>query len=249
MCAKIQQKSYSAKETPQKIIFNTNSPQQETIHFMKKTHIVIKFCRFFLVISEKQYTFANIINVLPKLELMNNYKTEALSEGIILTGKKSKHRYEIIQYLGRGGFGITYLAKETVTIDGIPQTHKYTIKEFCLSDICAREADGSISVSNDHLEEFKESKAEFLKEAEHLKELSHAGIVPVSEVFTMNNTVYYVMQYLGDTTLLKFIQQHGGTLDEDTALDITRKVAASLGYLHEHMMTHLDVKPDNIMML
>lgn len=178
---------------------------------------------------------------------MDKNKTIALSAGVVLTGKKSRHRYEIMHYLGRGGFGITYLAKETVMIEGIPQTHKYTIKEFCMSDVCTRNADGSITVSDENLEDFKISKEEFRKEAEHLKEISHEGIVPVSEVFEHNNTIYYVMQFLGDTTLLKFIEQKGGSLDEDTALGITRKLAISLGYLHKHMMTHLDVKPDNIM--
>lgn len=179
---------------------------------------------------------------------MNN-KTKALSEGIFLTGNKSRHRYEILEYLGRGGFGITYLAQETVLVDGIPQKHKYTIKEFCLSDICVRESDGALSVDPKYQEEFKESMTEFRKEADHIKEMKHEGIVPVSEVFEANNTVYYVMQFLGDTSLADLIKLKGGALNEQLSIDIIRKVAASLDYLHQHMMTHLDVKPDNIMML
>ena len=175
-------------------------------------------------------------------------ETEALSEGVILTGKKGKHSYEVMKVLGRGGFGITYLAQETVPVDGIPQTHKYTIKEFCLSDICTRKEDGSLSVTPDRIEELNEAKEEFHKEAEHLRELSHNGIVPVSEVFEQNGTVYYVMQYLGGTTLSTYIKENGA-LNEDQALDITCKVATALCYLHQRMMTHLDVKPENIMLM
>ena len=173
----------------------------------------------------------------------------ALSGGTFLLGKNSKHRYEIIKYLGRGGFGITYLAQETVSVDGIPQQHKYTIKEFCLSDICSRQNDNSLSVSPDRQEEFNEAKEEFRKEAEHLHKLSNSGIVPVSEVFEQNGTVYYVMQYLGNMTLSGLMKQQGGALDEGLAVDIIRKVSASLRYLHQRMMTHLDVKPENIMLL
>ena len=163
-------------------------------------------------------------------------ETKALSEGTILTGKKGKHTYKVIKVLGRGGFGITYLAQETVLVDGIPQTHKYTIKEFCLSDICTRDADGSISVVQDRVDELTEAKEEFRKEAEHLRELSHGGIVPVSEVFEQNGTVYYVMQYLGGTTLSTYIKENGA-LDENLAVDITHKVATALSYLHQRMMT------------
>lgn len=179
---------------------------------------------------------------------MSKSETEALTAGVILTGKKGKHTYEVTKVLGRGGFGITYLAQETVPVDGIPQTHKYTIKEFCLSDICQREEDGSLSVTPDRIEELNEAKEEFRKEAEHLRELSHNGIVPVSEVFEQNGTVYYVMQYLGGTTLSTYIKENGA-LDENQALDITCKVATALCYLHQRMMTHLDVKPENIMLM
>ena len=175
-------------------------------------------------------------------------QTKALSSGVILTGKKGKHAYKVMQVLGRGGFGITYLAQETIPLDGIPQTLKYTIKEFCLSDICTREEDGSLSVAPDRRDELNEAKEEFRKEAEHLRELSHNGIVPVSEVFDQNGTVYYVMQYLGGTTLSTFIKENGA-LNEDEAIDITRKVGSALSYLHQRRMTHLDVKPDNIMLM
>ena len=180
---------------------------------------------------------------------MSKTETKALAEGAFLLGNKGKHRYEIIKYLGRGGFGITYLAQETVPVDGIPQQHKYTIKEFCLSDICTRQEDNSLTVGPGMTGDFNEAKGEFRKEAEHLHELSNPGIVPVSEVFEQNGTVYYVMQYLGDTTLAGLMKQQGGSLDEELAVDIIRKVSASLRYLHQHMMTHLDVKPENIMLL
>lgn len=170
-----------------------------------------------------------------------------LSEGFILIGNKNKHRYQIKKYLGRGGFGITYLAQEEVTQDGIPQTHTFTIKEFCLSDSCIRDADGTISVPKGKRDDFNEAKKEFRSEADLLHNLSHEGIVPVSEVFEQNNTVYYVMQYLGDTSLSTLIAKNGGRMEESAAIDIMRKIACSLLYLHQHRMTHLDVKPNNIM--
>ena len=175
-------------------------------------------------------------------------KVQPLSEGFILLGKKNKHRYVIKKYLGRGGFGITYLAEEDVTAEGIPQTHTFTIKEFCLGNSCVRNSDGSISVAEGMTEEFNEAKMEFSNEATLLHSLSNKGIVPVSEVFEQNNTVYYVMQYLGDTSLSKLIESKG-SIEEEVAVDITLKIACSLRYLQQHRMTHLDVKPDNIMLL
>ena len=172
--------------------------------------------------------------------LLSNSSTYSLNTG--------KVEYLLKSVLGGGGFGITYLAERTVYEGDIPQIHRYTIKEFFMADICKRNADGCVLVEDADLANYQESRADFLTEANRLHNLHHEGIVPVNEVFEANNTVYYVMQFLGEDTLDKYVKKQG-QLSESEAMGITREVAEALDYLHDQNMNHLDVKPENIMMV
>ena len=161
----------------------------------------------------------------------------------------SQKTYHIEKTLGRGGFGITYLATAEELVGNIPQITRYTIKEFCISDICTRQKDGSITVPERDREEFESSKTDFLHEAERLHAMHQENIVPVNEVFEANGTAYYVMQYLGEKSLVKYVKEMGGSLSEDEAVPIAIAIGNALEYLHNQKVTHLDVKPENVMML
>ena len=182
---------------------------------------------------------------------MNDHVAAPLPIGAeISSGKNADARvYQITKFLGRGGFGITYLAESTYYDNNIPQTGTYTIKEFCLSDVCQRNDDGSFSIPTSAKEEFDSAMKDFEHEAERLQSMSHPGIVPVNEVFHANGTVYYVMQFLGDINLHKYVEQRGGHLSEDEACRIIERIGQALDYLHRERVTHLDVKPDNVMMV
>lgn len=178
---------------------------------------------------------------------MDKSKT-LLSNGSTYSLNTGKVEYLLKSVLGGGGFGITYLAERTVFEGDIPQIHRYTIKEFFMADICKRNADGCVLVEDADLANYQESRADFLTEANRLHNLHHEGIVPVNEVFEANNTVYYVMQFLGEDTLDKYVKKQG-QLPESEAMGIIREVAEALDYLHDQNMNHLDVKPENIMMV
>ena len=171
---------------------------------------------------------------------------DSLREGTILRGKRD---YHITSQLGHGGFGITYLAEATIMVDGvIPQKLKFCIKEFYLSDKCSRSASGWVNFNTDPEIE-KNGKSDFRAEAEILKSLNAVpGIVPVSDIFEANNTVYYVMQFLEGQTLDKKIQTEN-RLTETEALSIIEKIGRALMQLHDKKMTHLDIKPENIILV
>ena len=157
--------------------------------------------------------------------------------------------YTIAEPLHSGGFGITYRATAQIMVGNIPQTATFTIKEFFMSKICSRDADGSVVVATENQQAFKYAKADFKTEAEILHSLKHANIVPVNEVFEQNNTVYYVMSYLGNILLYQYVAENGGALQESQAKDIILPLTSALAYLHNRNILHLDIKPDNIMMV
>lgn len=178
---------------------------------------------------------------------MSSQVMQALSLGTQLNGKKS---YSIEKVIGQGGFGITYLATGRIMDGNIPRYVQYTIKEFFIRNMCSRDEQGNVVYHEANSKEIDERRRDFRKEADHLQEVQHKNVVPVNEVFEANNTVYYVMQYLGNQSLTNYVKANGGKLEEPHAVRIISQVADAMIMMHEkHRLTHLDIKPDNIMMV
>lgn len=157
--------------------------------------------------------------------------------------------YTIVEHLHNGGFGITYRATAQIMVGNIPQTATFTIKEFFMDKICSRDVDGNVVVAAENQQAFLAAKADFKIEAEILHSLMHDNIVPVNEVFEQNNTVYYIMSYLGNVSLYQYVAENGGLLSEAKAKQIIMPLTSALAYLHNRNILHLDIKPDNIMMV
>lgn len=175
-----------------------------------------------------------------------NELQRALPVGTILKSPKFDYRIEAV--LGQGGFGITYKVSTTVMFDKVPIFTYFTIKEHFMKDACERDASGGVGYSKPLQSRVEESRGDFLAEARRLNEISgkNPNVVPVSEVFEANNTVYYVMEYLNGGTLRDLVKANGA-LSEQAALDIELPVAKAVAFLHSHHINHLDIKPENIM--
>ena len=161
-----------------------------------------------------------------------------LRTGAFLQGGK----YRIEKVLGKGGFGITYLAWQK----GL--NRKVAVKEFFMSEYCNREEDTShISVPSVGSKEMVDKyRMKFVKEAQTIAELDHPHIVPVYDVFEENGTAYYVMKHFDGGSLSSLVKK-GEALPIDLALKYMRQVAGALRYCHDRNVAHLDVKPGNIL--
>ena len=148
-------------------------------------------------------------------------------------------KYRILSVLGQGGFGITYLAEQSLL------GRKVAIKEFFMKDLCNRNADtsqvtvGSVG-SRDLVDRFRQK---FIKEARNIASLEHKHIVPIIDVFEENGTAYYVMKYFSGGSL-----SFNSAIPEDVALRYTNQLASALRFIHQKRMMHLDVKPSNILL-
>ena len=162
-----------------------------------------------------------------------------LKSGTLLQGG----RYRIIDTLGRGGFGITYLA-ELVT-----DKRKVCIKEFFPKDFYNRDDNArSISLGSKGSADIMNAyRDKFIKETRIIASLNHANIIRINEVFEENNTAYYVMEYIDGMSLSDLVKRRG-PLPEAEAIKYIRAVAAALNYIHNRKIMHLDIKPANIML-
>ena len=133
------------------------------------------------------------------------------------------NRYEIIDKIGDGGMAFVYKAKDIL-----------------LNRIVA------VKVLRPEFVDDEEFLAKFKREAEAVANISHPNIVNVYDVGADGKVHYIVMEYV-DGQNLKEIIKNEGTLDEYTALDITKQIARALGAAHKKGVIHRDIKPHNIL--
>lgn len=174
--------------------------------------------------------------------------TNSLAPGAVINSPQ--HRYIIRAVLGEGGFGITYSATYQTTVSGLPVQVVVALKEHFLKADCERDATShTISFSTPATERYQNSLKDFIGEAQRLARISpnHNNIVKVSEVFEANNTAYYVMEYLEGQSLSSYIKQNG-PMPPAQALGLMWPIIDAVAYLHRNRVTHLDIKPANIML-
>ena len=152
-------------------------------------------------------------------------------------------KYRIIEKLGQGGFGITYLAENTL-LEG-----KVAIKEFFFKEYCERDDSTSyVTVpTSSNRETVLRFKQKFIKEAKTIFRLNHPNIVRILDVFEENGTAYYVMEYIEGESLGDMVKRRGA-IPEAEALGYVKDAASALVYIHGKNINHLDIKPSNLVL-
>lgn len=159
------------------------------------------------------------------------------------------NQYIIRSVLGSGGFGITYSASFSTTIGSLPVQVIVAIKEHFLKNDCDRDDSHAITYSKPASDRVENSLRTFISEARRLQSISggHPNIVHVSEVFSANNTAYYVMEYIEGRSLAELVRETGPLSWQDT-YELMKPIVGAVAYLHNNKITHLDIKPANIML-
>jgi beta-lactam-binding protein with PASTA domain len=131
---------------------------------------------------------------------------------------KSIGKYELKKKLGEGGFGVVYLARDTVLGDDVALKVAFAAEEH---------------------------RASLLKEARLLRSLNHLNIVRVFEADLADDSLFIAMEYLPGGNLSE--RMAPGPLSFDETLGITRQLLAALHYAHGRSVLHRDVKPANVL--
>jgi serine/threonine protein kinase len=134
-------------------------------------------------------------------------------------------RYQIERQLGRGGFGETFLAKDT----RMPTERTVVIKKL-----------KPINQQNIDYQVIKDS---FKKEAAVLEELgrNHPNIPELYDYFEDEGEFYLVQEYIEGKTLAEI-----SPISQEQAFSILNSLLRTLQYLQERKLIHRDIKPENI---
>lgn len=134
-------------------------------------------------------------------------------------------KFAIIRELGAGGFGIVYLALDTVLNRHVALKLPRSIR---LVDPGAR--------------------PRFFREAQALARLDHPHIVPVYEAGEHEGTCYLAVAYCNGPTLDAWRRQQGRPIDPLTAAQILLILAEAVEHAHQHGILHRDIKPTNVLL-
>jgi predicted Ser/Thr protein kinase len=154
--------------------------------------------------------------------------------------KLLKGQYTISRYLNSGGFGITYLAKDSLDRDVV-------IKECFPSSVCRRSKVMVAARSRAHTAELRSVIQLFVREARNLAKIVHPNIVSVHNVFEDNGTAYMALDYIDGLDLQQVIDGEGERPGPEQIVDITSKLIKAVGFIHDHDMLHRDISPDNVL--
>lgn len=161
-----------------------------------------------------------------------------LVPGTVLNG-----HYVVGNSLGEGGFGITYVGRDTKL------QMRVAIKEYYPSGSVHRsntQANDVYTSTEAQQEAFDKGKERFLREAQSVAKFSGAsGVVNVKNYFEENNTAYIIMDYIEGENLLQHIKNHGN-FSGDEIFRLMLPIMQSLKSIHEEQVIHRDISPDNI---
>ena len=148
-----------------------------------------------------------------------------------MTPQLLNNRYRIIQALGSGGFGDTFLAEDT----HMPSGRRCVIKQLK-------------PVQNDPAV-YQLVKERFQREAAILEELGDASnqIPRLYAYFELAGQFYLVQEWIPGVTLAKKVAQEG-RLSESSVKAILVDLLPVLDYVHSMRIVHRDIKPDNIIL-
>ncbi|WP_448268276.1 protein kinase domain-containing protein [Nostoc sp. DSM 114159] len=150
----------------------------------------------------------------------------------ITVGTVLQNRYRIIQILGQGGFGRTYLAEDQ--------------RRF--NELCAIKELNSTARSALDWERAQEL---FHREAAILYQIEHPQVPKFRERFEQDQRLFLVEDYVaGQTyrTLLAERQAVGKTFTEAEVLQLIELLLPVLEHIHSRGIIHRDISPENIIL-
>ncbi len=138
-------------------------------------------------------------------------------------------RYAILRILGRGAFGVTFLARN-VTLPGHP---------LCVIKQLYPEVSSFRSL--------QKAKERFEKEAKALGQLgNHCQIPMLLDYFEIEEDFFLVQEYIRGRSLIREVRR-SGSFNEAAVKQFLNEILPVLQYIHTNHIIHRDIKPHNLL--
>ncbi|MFN6502236.1 MAG: protein kinase domain-containing protein [Nostoc sp. DedQUE01] len=145
-----------------------------------------------------------------------------------MLGQLLDGRYQVLQVLGGGGFGQTYIAQDTHR-PGLPKCVVKHLKPVTRS-----------------LEFLETARRLFTSEAETLEQLGTHDQIPRLLAYFEHNQEFFLVQDFIEGHTLKAELPPNASWTEDRVIQLLQQILCILQFIHSHNVIHRDIKPDNI---
>lgn len=142
-------------------------------------------------------------------------------EGPVTAGALVDGRYRVLEMVGRGGFGRTFLADDRLL------DRRVVIKEV--------------------LHEQASSSADAIREARSAASVDHPNVVTIHDVLHRGASSLIVMEHVDGPTLAERLDD-GHPLPAPVVGSLGEKVLAGLEAIHDEGVIHRDLKPANVLL-
>ena len=134
-------------------------------------------------------------------------------------------RFILRRLLGRGGFGIVFLAEDPSLSRSV-----------------------ALKIPRPQIMFSKQAKQRFIREAQLAALLDHPSIVPVYETGEIGPVWYIASAYCNGPTLAAWQSQRVDRVPPRLAAHIVRNLASAVQHAHSRGVLHRDLKPSNILL-
>ncbi|XP_062314411.1 NUAK family SNF1-like kinase 1 [Osmerus eperlanus] len=135
-----------------------------------------------------------------------------------------KHRFEVMETLGKGTYGKVKRAMERASLKMV--AIKSIRKERITDDL---------------------DKVHIQREIEITSSLKHPNIIRIHEVFESRDKIVIVMEYASRGELYDYVHERR-RLPETEARDVFRQITSAVHYCHKNGVVHRDLKLENILL-
>ncbi len=163
------------------------------------------------------------------------------SDELVPGTKLLRGQYTIESFLNAGGFGVTYLARDSLQ-------RLVVLKECFPSSMCCRTREVVRARNRSSQKEFETVVKLFGQEARRLSALEHPNIVGIHQVFEDNGTAYMALDFVRGRDLHDIIEDPRVKLTPKHVRSILKKLLAAVKYIHDNNVLHRDISPDNILL-
>jgi len=175
---------------------------------------------------------------LPADDVMDIYRTTPQDHD-----SSAAYNTSVSSYSGQtsSSFHFNYELKEEI---GVGSTSK------CYN--CIKKSDGleyACKVIDKRQVELKFSGLleQFFTEIKVLKALQHPNIIRFEDTYETNDRIYIVMELMKGGELFDYVVEKG-TLSEEEASLIVRKITSAVAHMHGMNIIHRDLKPENLLL-
>ncbi|XP_030081340.1 titin isoform X18 [Drosophila hydei] len=151
-----------------------------------------------------------------------NTTSNLMSAVSVQSGGDFKARFDIIEELGKGRFGVVYKVQERAQPEQLLAAK--VIK-------CIKSRD----------------RQKVLEEISIMRSLQHPKLLQLAASFESAREIVMVMEYITGGELFERVVADDFTLTELDCILFLRQVCEGVAYMHSQSVVHLDLKPENIM--